>query len=394
MCNTKTLYWYIPNVGVLFELVLEGKMEKVYQEEIKKREEQIRRSIDEYEKEKIKAIIEIAKKESRSPEEFQEKIKLYTEFVDECGKDVCSFEKIKELILAGANPNMEIDRIIDKNVITWSFYNNDLMYEYSEELGEDDFIHYTKEQEIIVIEKYREYIKFLVEHGWDINEYAFEAMHSLLFFGEENSPMPAELIMLFLEYDYTNKEKEFESLCKAAAMEESYQRCNDNHADENMYYTLVEAFYAKKIGEDPHSIKTYRYAIGKRINKVVFFKEQDTTEQTERFTIYNADIGLQCEDRMLIIMSCVNILCMDNRANEKPQTILKQLNDRIAGKTIVDISFDHNEIIKYRTHYGQQIIIITLDDGLKVCFTHNYGEKENEETISRFYIIDGNKDVV
>ena len=83
----------------------------------------------------------------------------------------------------------------------------------------------------------------------------------------------------------------------------------------------------------------------------------------------------------------VNILFMNDRIAEYPQIDISTAFGKDAiGRRIKSISFDHKDVIKGTTHYGQPIIIMELANGKKLKFTHNFGELPDKEAQSRFWI--------
>ena len=73
--------------------------------------------------------------------------------------------------------------------------------------------------------------------------------------------------------------------------------------------------------------------------------------------------------------------------NEEYVEIPNLFGDNIIGSRIVNVSFEHKEIVDGTTHYGQPTIVISLDSGKELKFTHNFGEHNGDKVQSSFVVV-------
>ena len=78
---------------------------------------------------------------------------------------------------------------------------------------------------------------------------------------------------------------------------------------------------------------------------------------------------------------------MNDRILDTPQIDISAVFGRdVVGCQIQSISFEHRDIVKGKTHYGQPTIILGLINGKNIKFTHNFGELPDDEWQARFWI--------
>ena len=88
---------------------------------------------------------------------------------------------------------------------------------------------------------------------------------------------------------------------------------------------------------------------------------------------------------MVIVKKDVNVLLMNDLQNMLPCIAANDLfGPAVCGRTISQITFAHNKVIKGNVRYGQPTITLHLDDDTVISFTHNYGEMPKGKYISRF----------
>ena len=226
----------------------------------------------------------------------------------------------------------------------------------------------------------------MVDNGWDIKKFGIEIMSNFKFTTYDR--LTFEMFKFMLGYDLTDNPENYKKALDVVGTEESYQRCcEENHDLENLFYAIYEMILAKMEGRDYNSIELYYDAIDMRIDKVIYLDKNNTTVKKQNFTEYNADIGFVCGHKLLVLREGVNILFMNDRINEQPQIDFSADFGRdIVGKKIKSISFEHKEIVRGKTGYGQPTIIMELTNGRKLKFTHNFGELPNKKSQSRFWI--------
>lgn len=299
------------------------------------------------------------------------KAELDNELLEACTGYNYDLDKIKELVLAGADTNQLNkfgDNIFD-DVFLDTLYN---VRDNIEELSE-------------TVEKIKEIIPIMINAGWDIKKFGIPTMNQFVFSTYDRFTF--ELYKFMLQYDLTDNPKDYESALECVGTEESYQRCcEENHDLENMFYSIYEIIEAKMEGRNYHSIELYYDAIGLTIDKVIYFDGENTTVTKSDFIEYNADIGFVCGNKLLILRKGVNILFMNDRFGDQPQIDISDIFNTCLGSHIEKISFEHKTVVDGTTHYGQPTIIIKLSNGKKMKFSHNFGELPDKQAQSRFWI--------
>ena len=299
-------------------------------------------------------------------------IELDGKLVLACNKAKPDLYEIEELIIAGADTN-QVNKYND------SIFDNvflEVLYEVR-----DDSRKLPK-----TVEKIKEVISLMIDNGFDVNRFGISTMSQFKFATYDSFTF--ELYRFMLQYDLADDPKAYEEVLEGIGCEESYQRCCEHDHDlENLFYAIYEMVEAKMEGRDYKSIEPYYGIVGLTIDKIIYFSDSNTMVEKNEFTEYNADIGFVCGDKLFVIREGVNILFMNDRTNEKSQVDISSVFGKNAiNRKIKSVSFDHKDVIKGTTHYGQPIIIIELTNGKKLNFTHNFGELTDKEIQSRFWI--------
>ena len=231
-------------------------------------------------------------------------------------------------------------------------------------------------------------VEFIIENGLDTKAHGLDIIASLVHSTHDMQMFSA--VKSLLKCPLSDDKEEYERTLEAIGTEESYQRCCcECHEQENLYYAMVEMVDAKMKGLPFEGIHPFYKAIGKKIDRIIYFADKTDFVKTERGTEFNCDFGFVCGDDVLIVHSSINILFMDDRLFVLPQIdITDAFGDDIVGSKIIDILFEHREIVRGNTVYGQPIIIIRLDNGREIRFTHNFGEDPDSESVSRFLTTD------
>ena len=300
---------------------------------------------------------------------------LDRKLAEACDRPIPDFAEISELILAGADTN-QLDRFGDS--IFDSVFIQVLYYRANDE----DVPEKEKQK---VYDDAKSLVALMAEHGWDTRRYGLAVMEQLAHSFYDHSVF--DLAKSFLRLDLGNDQQAYESLLEGFGTAESYQRCcEQDHEAENLFYTIYEMVEAKRNGNSYEGIELYREAVGRTIDRIVYFNESDTTVAKGSFTEFYADIGFACGDKMLVLRDGINILLMNDRAAEVPQIDFSDaFGENTVGEKIISISFDHKSIVKGNTRYGQPIIIIELANGKKLKFSHNFGEQPDRPSRSRFW---------
>lgn len=289
-----------------------------------------------------------------------------------CDKAMPDLDEIKELIIAGADTN-QVNKYND-NIFDDVFL--EILYEVR-----DDSKKLPK-----TVEKIKEIISLMIDKGFDIKRFGISTMSKFKF--ATYDPFTFDLYRFMLQYELADDPQAYEEVLEGVGGEESYQRCCEHdHNLENLFYAIYEMVEAKMEGRDYKCIEPYYGVVGLTIDKIVYFNDSNTLVEKNEFTEYNADIGFVCGDKLFVMRDGVNILFMNDRVTEQPQIDISSVFGKDAiNRKIKSVSFDHKDIVKRNTHYGQPTIIIELTNGKKLKFTHNFGELPDKETQSRFWI--------
>ncbi len=227
-------------------------------------------------------------------------------------------------------------------------------------------------------------VEFFIENGWDTVAYGLNCVASLVHTTHDKQMFYAA--KRILECPLSESEKEYEAALEATGTEESFQRCCEEcHEQENLYYAMCELVYAKKIGNPIDGIHPYYNALGKKIDRIVYFADKIDFNNTPRGTEFNGDFGFVCGNEVLIVCSSINILFMNDRIHEEPQLDVSEIfGNGVVGATIIDVSFEHKAKNRAEGCYGQPTIILKLDNGKEIRFTHNFGELPDNAAQARF----------
>ena len=289
-----------------------------------------------------------------------------------CDEETPNLDKIKDLIIAGADTNQ-----VDK-------YNNNIFENVFLEVLCD--VRDNTKKLPNTVEKIKEVISLMIDNGFDIKRFGISTMSQFKF--ATYDPFTFDMYRFMLQYELADDPKAYEEALEGVGGEESYQRCCEHDHDlENLFYAIYEMVEAKMEGRDYQSIEPYYGIVGQTIDKIIYFSDSNTLVEKNEFTEYNADIGFVCGKKLFVMRDSVNILFMNDRTNEQPQIDISSVFGKDAiNRKIKSVSFDHKDVIKEKTHYGQPTIIIELTNGKKMKFTHNFGELPDKKTQSRFWI--------
>lgn len=227
-------------------------------------------------------------------------------------------------------------------------------------------------------------IDFFIENGWDTVAHGLGCVACLVHTTHDKQMFYAA--KRILECPLSENEDEYDEALEAIGTEESFQRCCEEcHEQENLYYAMYELVDAKRHGRSFEGIHPYYNAMGKKIDKIIYFADKLDFNHTPRGTEFNGDFGFVCGNEVLIVNSDVNILFLNHRISEQPQIdVSEYFGPAVVGATIVDIAFSHKSKNRDKTCFGQPIITLKLDSGKAISFTHNFGELPDNTAQARF----------
>lgn len=165
--------------------------------------------------------------------------------------------------------------------------------------------------------------------------------------------------------------------------------------------SLFEAMYrmmeAKIQGRNYELIEHFSVCIGQKICGISLCA--DDRPLTEVFSVntptsrhqncFVNTVVLDCQGKMLCV-SRYTELYVDPHVPQYAEVKLDLAPyfQNCIGHTIVGIDFSYREIRENRTSYGQPIILIQLDNGKTLRFSHNFGEVDRNETAAWFEVVD------
>lgn len=227
-------------------------------------------------------------------------------------------------------------------------------------------------------------VEFFIGNGWDTEAFALGAICYLAHSTHDRQMFYA--VRRVLECPLSEDREAYESVLECIGTEESYQRCcEDCHEQENLYYAMYEMVEARMEGRDFRGIHPYTEAIGKRVDRVVYFADSVDFTETPRGTEYLLDFGFICGQDVVLIGPHVNVLLMNHLLGEEPQIDVSHVfGEGIVGSRITDITFEHKCVSKPNGCFGQPMVILHLDSGKSLRFTHDFGERDGVETRARF----------
>ena len=310
--------------------------------------------------------------------EIEELNKLKDEFLKVLQAQAPDFEKAQKLLEQGVDINGAGDygdSIINDCLLMHSSF--PLECDTCEE-GECQTCERKKKSQIIPI------IEFFINNGWDSKRYGLDCIASLVH--TTHDVQMFEAAKRILACPTSNDEQDYEGALKGIGIEESFQRCCEEcHEQENLYFAMYELVEAKMEGKPFEGIYPYYGVLGKKIDKIVYFSDKLDFNETNRGTEFNCDFGFLCGEELFVIRSSINALMMNDRISEKPQIEVSDVfGDGVIGASVVDVSFEHIKKNRKMNCYGQPIIILKLDSGKEIRFTHNFGELPNDEAQARF----------
>ena len=182
------------------------------------------------------------------------------------------------------------------------------------------------------------------------------------------------------------KQEAYEAVLESIGAEESYQRCCEEcHEQENLYYAMYALVEARMKGMPFGGIHPYHHALGKRIDRIVYFADNTDFVETPHGTEFNSDFGFVCGDEILVVTSGINMLFMKDRASDTVSVDVSTIfGAGVIGATVVDIVFEHKKKNRADGQYGQPTIIMKLDSGKGLQFTYSLGELPAGDVQGRF----------
>ena len=246
-------------------------------------------------------------------------------------------------------------------------------------------------------------IRFFLDHGFDVTKldgcfgaqclwaltlstfdrYIIEATKMLLDAGAKNRPItPGSTDIADTPWDFI-------------ATEGSYQDCcEENHALANVYEAVYQIYQAIEDGRPYGGIDSYVAAFGKKIRKVLAKQIGDSPiffpmnmPSFKKCNCYKTTLYFLYDGGTLITTQYADFWT----DTILPDSDLVDVSDHfngIVGNKIQRLTYDHRNVVKGTTKYGQPITTIEMDNGNKARFSINFGEVNTEDRAA-FYQISG-----
>lgn len=245
-------------------------------------------------------------------------------------------------------------------------------------------------------------IRFFLEHGFDVNKcdgcFGAQCLWALTLSTFDRHMIEATKILL----DAGAKNRtisptstdEDETPWSFIASEGSYQDvCEHSHSTGNIFEAVYQIYQAVEDSKPYSGIDSYEMAINKTVIKVL--AESDGTNPTF-FSMNLPEFKRDnCYTKTLYFVYDGGVLISTQYADFWTDTILPTVDlvdvsehfDGIVGNTIKGFTYDHRDVVKDTTHYGQPITTIEMGSGHKVRFSINFGEVKKEERAAFFELL-------
>ena len=312
---------------------------------------------------------------------------LETEFVKALEEKIPDFDKARQLLAQGVDINAVDD--FGKSILINCLWNRSSFppeCDFCEAESCKTCENQGKAQLISIVD-------FFIENGWNTVVHGLSCIASLVHTTHDAQMFYAAKRLL--RCPVSDNRADFEHALEGIGTEESYQRCCEEcHEQENLYYAMYELVGAKKDNRPFEGIYPYYRAMGKKVDKIVYFADKTDFAETPRGVEFGGDFGFVCGEDGVVVRSSINILLMNDRVSEQPQIDVSTIfGEGIVGATVVDILFEHCSKSRDRICYGQPTIIIKFDNAKELRFTHNFGELPDKESQARFLTVEASKEM-
>ena len=176
--------------------------------------------------------------------------------------------------------------------------------------------------------------------------------------------------------------------------EGSYQgTCEHNHSLANVYEAIYQIYQAVEDKRPYSGIDSYEMAMGKKILKVL-------AEGNGKQPVFSPMVLPEfqkdnCFTRNLYFVYDGGVLITTRHADFWTDTVLPDVElvdiseyfEDAVDSTIKDITFDNKSDVEGKIQYGQPITTIEFDSGIKVRFSINFGEVEEEDMVAYFELV-------
>ncbi len=311
------------------------------------------------------------------------------------------FTVAENIISQGADLNA-VGKYPDENMLSeiisgycWSEYENENDNEECDNCQENRDLNHSRGETMVKI------IRFFLDHGFDVQKkngrYGAQCLWALVLSSFDTQIIEATKVLFDAgakNMSIGESDDEDETPWDFIGTEGSYQDtcCHDHHLG-NIYEAVYQMYLAVDEGRPYNKIESYEAALGKRIVRVcaekpaagdVFFDMNLITSQHKN--CYRQTLYFMFDCGALITTQYAEIWVDSNL----PNTALVDVSERfssLVGSTIKRITFDHNEVFKENTRYGQPVTIMEMDNGVKARFSINFGEVEEADRVAYYCLM-------
>jgi len=297
------------------------------------------------------------------------------------------------------NTNILAGILLDYRI---GLYDEPGLYNHCKVCGNRDCAHCENDAKYrkMVGENLLNIIRFFLSHGFDVEKdegrYGAQCLWSLVLATFDRHMLDAIKLLLDAgaEDIPVNENDGYDTPGNFAAEEASFQDSERNYHLSNLFEAAVQIYEAVKEGRSYAGIDTYETAVGRRITGVfaehtgegeVFFEVSQPGFKRDH--CYTDRLYFVFDGGVLITDQYAN-LWVDDRLPDKPLKDCSDCFPGVVGSIIRGFSFSYRDIVKDRTHHGQPIVAMELDNGMTVMFTINFGEVEEEHRAAYYWILD------
>ena len=242
-------------------------------------------------------------------------------------------------------------------------------------------------------------IRFFLDHGFDVSKaegwFGAQCLAAIVHSSFDAYMIEATKVLFDAGAKNIKTSSEVGEIPKdLVGSEGSFQDtfCRNHHLG-NIYEAIYQIYLAVEEKRPYNGIESYEASCGKRILRVfaekpesgdVFFDMNLTTSQHKN--CYRQALYFVFDGGILVTTRFADFW-VDSML---PNIALINVSERfpgIVGSTIKRFTFGHNEIFKGIRNYGQPITNIEMDSGVKVRFSTNYGEADDENRVAYYCLM-------
>lgn len=244
-----------------------------------------------------------------------------------------------------------------------------------------------------------EVIRYFLEHGFDVNKkdgrYGAQCLFELTLSSFDRHIIDATKLLLKAgaqNINITSNPEDNETPWGFIGMEGSAQNViyNDHHMS-NIFEAVYQIYQALSDGKDYSGIDSYEESVGRRVLKILSEKPEDSEPFFDMES--PGPPHRNCFNQNLFFILDEGILRTTQYAEfwyDKvlPDVETVDVSERfpgVAGAVIRGFRFDHREIRKGTTGYGQPITSIEMNSGQILTFTINFGEVDEDHRAAYYY---------